>query len=64
MDDSENQQPVDPHVNPNQQMTSKPPPKPKNPKRVAAGKLSAAKTKQAREAQKKSSYRGTEHHCK
>ena len=48
MADSETQQPVD------QQVTSQTPvTKQKNPKRVAAGKAIAEKTKQAREAQKK-----------
>ena len=46
MADSETQQPVD------QQVTSQTPAtKQKNPKRVAAGKVIAQKTKQAREAQ-------------
>ena len=50
MADSETQQPVDT----TQQVTSKTPTtKPKNPKRVAAGKAVAEKTKQADEAQKK-----------
>ena len=50
MADPEAQQPVDSA----QQVTSKAPiTKPKNPKRVAAGKAIAQKTKQAREAQKK-----------
>ena len=48
MADSETQQPVD------QQVTSQTPAtKQNNPKRVAAGKAIAQKTKQAREAQKK-----------
>ena len=56
---ADTQQPVD------QQVTSQTPAtKQKNPKRVAAGKLVAQRTKQACEAQKKSSYRGTEHRCK
>ena len=50
MADSENQQPVDT----TQQVTSKTPAtKQKNPKRVAAGKAVAERTKMAREAQKK-----------
>ena len=50
MADSENQQPV----NSTQQVTSKTATtKPKNPKRVAAGKAIAEKTRQVREAQKK-----------
>ena len=50
MADSQTQQPVDT----TQQVTSKTPTtSQKNPKRVAAGKLIAAKTKQAREVQKK-----------
>ena len=49
MADSETQQPVDM----TQQVTSKNPTSQKNPKRVAAGKANALKTKQAREAQKK-----------
>ena len=50
MEDSETQQPVDS----TQQMTSKTPAtRQKIPKRVAAGKAVAEKTKQAREAQKK-----------
>ena len=50
MADSKTQQPVDT----TQQVTSKTPTTwQKNPKRVAAGKAIAAKTKQAREAQKK-----------
>ena len=50
MADSETQQPVDA----TQQVTSQTPvTKQKNPKRVAAGKAIAQKTKQAREAQKK-----------
>ena len=50
MADSETQQPVDT----TQQVTSKTPAtKQKNPKRVAAGKATAQKTKMAREAQKK-----------
>ena len=50
MADSETQQPVDT----TQQVTSKTPTtRQKNPKRVAAGKATAEKTKQAREAQKK-----------
>ena len=50
MADSETQQPVDM----TQQVTSKiPTTKPKNPKRVAAGKAIAEKTRQAHEAQKK-----------
>ena len=56
---ADSQQPVD------QQVTSQTPAtKQKNPKRVAAGKLVAQRTKQVREAQKKNSYRGTEHRCK
>ena len=47
-----------------QQVTSQTPAtKQKNPKRVAAGKAIAQKTKMGREAQK-GSYRGTEHHRK
>ena len=50
MADSENQQPVDT----TQQVTSPTPAKKiKNPKRVAAGKAVAEKTRQAREQQKK-----------
>ena len=50
MEESETQQPVDT----TQQVTSKTPAtKQKNPKRVAAGKATAQKTKQAREQQKK-----------
>ena len=52
MADSQTQQPVDT----TQQVTSKTPTtSQKNPKRVAAGKAVAAKTKQACEAQKKAS---------
>ena len=51
------QQPVE------QQVTSKTPAtKQKNPKRVAAGKAIAERTRRPRGAEK-SSYRGTEHHC-
>ena len=51
-------QPTDPQTDvttdTTQQVTSKSPTtRPKNPKRVAAGKAIAAKTKQAREAQKR-----------
>ena len=62
---AEPQQPiVQTPENTQQQVTSKTPAtKQKNPKRVAAGKAVAEKTKIAREAQKKSSNRGTKHHC-
>ena len=58
MADSETQQPVD------QQTSQTPATKQKNPKRVAVGKAIAQKNETGPRGTEKSSYRGTEHHCK
>ena len=52
-------------VDTTQQVTSQTPAtKQKNPKRVAAGKAIAERTKNSARGAEKGSYRGTEHDCK
>ena len=59
---ADSQQPVEQQVT-SQTPATQPATKQKNPKRVAAGKLIAQKTRGSRGA-KKGPYRGTEHHRK
>ena len=63
MADSESQQ-VTSHDTTQQVTSQTPATKPKNPKRVAAGKAVAERTRIAREAQKKALIESREHDCK